>query len=117
LNDAGVPVFAGAEGFTTSHQFAVEAAAFDGGQTASKKLRENGFLACGIGLPVAEVAGDMNGLRLGTPELVRWGMSTGDAARLAELIHRGLTQTGIAAEVSEWRQSFNRLCFMHHGAG
>ena len=28
-----------------------------------------------IGLPIETVEGDMNGLRIGTPELVRWGMT------------------------------------------
>ena len=69
IDAEGVPVFAKARGFTASHQFAVEAAPFGGGQTASKKLRKAGFLACGIGLPIPAVEGDLNGLRIGTPEL------------------------------------------------
>src|SRR3546814_12864008 len=77
LDAEGLPVFAQKRGFTRSHQFAVEAASWGGGQAASKKLREAGFLACGIGLPIAPVAGDVNGLRLGTPELVRWGVGGG----------------------------------------
>ncbi|MEL6167720.1 MAG: aminotransferase class I/II-fold pyridoxal phosphate-dependent enzyme [Pseudomonadota bacterium] len=113
LNDNGVPVFAGADGFTNSHQFAVEASAFGGGQAASKTLRKAGFLACGIGLPIAAVEGDMNGLRIGTPELVRWGVTSKDAEQLAKLISRGLTESGIAAEVSNWRRSFDTLCFIH----
>jgi glycine hydroxymethyltransferase len=52
LLNLGLPVFAGDRGVTTSHQFAVEAAAFGGGQAASKTLRKAGFLACGIGLPL-----------------------------------------------------------------
>ena len=44
-----------------------QATAFNGGQTASKALRKADFLACGIGLPLPEIAGDMNGLRIGTP--------------------------------------------------
>ncbi len=113
LDGQGVPVFAGREGFTASHQFAVMAGEFGGGQAASKLLRKAGFLACGIGLPIAEVAGDMNGLRFGTPELVRWGMTSGDAERLAALIARGLTGEPIADEVAAWRQSFDRLHFIH----
>ncbi len=113
LDGQGVPVFAGREGFTASHQFAVMAGKFGGGQAASKLLRKAGFLACGIGLPIAEVAGDMNGLRFGTPELVRWGMTSGDAERLAALIARGLTGEPIADEVAAWRQSFDRLHFIH----
>jgi glycine hydroxymethyltransferase len=111
----GLPVFTGAQGATQSHQFAVEAAAHGGGQAASKTLREAGFLACGIGLPIPEVPGDMNGLRIGTPELVRWGMTAQDAPELARLIVAGLTGNdteGLAAEVASWRQSFDTLHFI-----
>jgi glycine hydroxymethyltransferase len=116
LENAGIPVFSTSSGHTSSHQFAVEAAAFGGGQTASKNLRQAGFLACGIGLPIAEVEGDMNGLRIGTPELVRWGMTVDDADRLAGLIARALTSNDPAAmlpEVSAWRANFDRLQFVH----
>ncbi len=112
LDAQGVPVFAGGEGFTNSHQFAVLAAPYGGGQTASKLLRKSGFLACGIGLPVEPVEGDMNGLRIGTPELVRWGMTAGDAERLAELIRRGLSGESVLTEVSGWRAEFDRLHFV-----
>ncbi|WP_377507689.1 serine hydroxymethyltransferase [Octadecabacter sp. R77987] len=116
LGARGVPVFGGAQGFTASHQFALHAAAYGGGQAASKKLRKAGFLACGIGLPVDDVAGDMNGLRFGTPELVRWGMTAADAPRLADLIARALASNDPAAllpEVSAWRASFDRLHFVN----
>ena len=108
-----VPVFSGVGGHTHSHQFAVIAAGYGGGQAASKILREAGFLACGIGLPVAPVEGDMNGLRIGTPELVRWGMTSKDAPRLASLIKRGFDREAVADEVGQWRRSFNQLHFVH----
>ena len=57
LKARGVPVFETAQGATSSHQFAIKAAAYGGGQTASKHLRKAGFLACGIGLPIEAVAG------------------------------------------------------------
>ena len=113
LDAKGVPVFAGREGFTASHQFAVSAAPFGGGQAASKTLRQAGFLACGIGLPLPAVAGDMNGLRIGTPELVRWGMTHDHADRLASLIAQGLAGDDIAAEVADWRRSFTTMHFVH----
>lgn len=113
LDAQGVRVFEGAEGFTNSHQFAVLAEPYGGGQTASKKLRESGFLACGIGLPVKPVEGDLNGLRIGTPELVRWGMTSRDAGRLADLIRRGLDDAPVASEVSAWRSEFDTLHFVN----
>ena len=113
LKDEGLKVFEGAHGATQSHQFALEAAPFGGGQAASKTLRKAGFLACGIGLPIAPVTGDMNGLRIGTPELVRWGMSAAHAPRLAALIARGLKDDNIAQEVAQWRSQFDTLHFVH----
>ena len=90
LSNLGVPIFSGKNGFTNSHQFAVEAQAFNGGQAASKLLRQHGFLACGIGLPIDSVDGDMNGLRIGTPELVRWGMVASDSKKLSSLIKKSI---------------------------
>jgi len=117
LDELGLPVFAKQQGFTESHQFAIEAARFGGGQTASKKLRKAGFLACGIGLPIKEVKGDMNGLRFGTPELVRWGVTSKDIPQLAELIVRALNSNdpeSLAFEVADLRSNFNQLQFMRH---
>ncbi|MGK7654801.1 serine hydroxymethyltransferase [Roseovarius sp. B08] len=110
----GIPVFETPQGYTGSHQFAVEAARYGGGQAASKTLRKAGFLACGIGLPIAEVPGDMNGLRIGTPELVRWGVTPGDAPALAALIHKGLTgdAEAVASRTQALRKRFDTLHFV-----
>lgn len=115
LAGAGMPVFAANRGATRSHQFALEAAPFGGGQTAAKALEKAGFLACGIGLPAAAVAGDMNGLRLGTPELARWGLDEADMPRMAGLIARALggdNPGDLAPEVAEWRAGFDRIHFV-----
>ncbi len=114
LDGAGLPVFAKGQGFTNSHQFAIEAAAYGGGQAASKTLRKAGFLACGIGLPVAEVPGDMNGLRIGTPELVRWGVTPDDADEIAALIAKALTSNDPAALAGETRALRSRFDTLHY---
>ena len=119
LDAEGVTVFAKARGFTRSHQFAIEAARYGGGQTASKKLRKAGFLACGIGLPTDPVEGDMNGLRIGTPELVRFGVEEKDASSLASLIASALNTDepeSLAAEVADLRATFDKLHFIHDSA-
>lgn len=111
-----LPVYRTPNGMTRSHQFAMEAAAFGGGQAASKTLRKAGFLACGIGLPIDPVEGDMNGLRIGTPELVRWGMTKEHAPELARLIAAALRSNApdtLAPEVAAWRKTFDRLHFIH----
>ncbi len=115
LVDLGLPVFAADKGATQSHQFAIDAAAFGGGQAASKTLRKAGFLACGIGLPIAEVANDMNGLRIGTPELVRRGVTPADAPALAALIAEGLRSNApetVAPRTRAMRARFRGLHYM-----
>jgi glycine hydroxymethyltransferase len=116
LAGEGLPVFAASKGFTRSHQFAVEAASFGGGQTAAKLLRRANILTCGIGLPVGAVEGDVNGLRIGTPEIVRWGMTAEDMPALATLIARVLMRredaTRVAEDVTAFRQRFTHLHFM-----
>lgn len=114
LADAGLPVHAAARGFTTSHQFALEAARWGGGQAAARKIRPVGFLACGIGLPIAPIEGEMNGLRLGTPELARWGVEESDIPEIAALLVRGLESDApetLAAEVRSLRARFNTIRF------
>ncbi|GLS88134.1 serine hydroxymethyltransferase [Cypionkella aquatica] len=115
LNKLGLPIFALNNGGTKSHQFAIEAAGFGGGQTASKTLRKAGFLACGIGLPIAEVANDLNGLRIGTPELVRRGVTPKDAPALAALIAEALRSNApetLAARTKALRAQFQGLHYM-----
>jgi glycine hydroxymethyltransferase len=116
LKIRGVPVFETAQGATSSHQFAIRAAAYGGGQAASKQLRKAGFLACGIGLPIEGVAGDMNGLRIGTPELVRWGVDVQHVDRMADLIAEALSSnnpSAMAPRVRDWRGTFDTLHYMN----
>jgi glycine hydroxymethyltransferase len=115
LSAKGLKIFAAEQGFTRSHQFAIEAAPFGGGQAASHKLRKAGFLACGIGLPIPEVAGDLNGLRIGTPELVRRGVGLEHVDQLASLIAEGLTgndPASVAPRTATFRAAFTGINFI-----
>ena len=99
-----------------SHQFALRAAEFGGGQTLAGKLRDVNILSCGIGLPLETVRGDMNGLRLGSPEIVRIGMQSADMPELAACIHDCLYDRRpvleIAQEVSAMRGRFDTLHYI-----
>jgi glycine hydroxymethyltransferase len=116
LDEEGIGIFAQALGATRSHQFAVEAAAYGGGQTGAKRLRRANVLTCGIGLPAPAVEGDVNGIRIGTPEIVRWGMGEADMPALAKLIARALSDKeppeAVARDVSQFRRRFDRLHFV-----
>ena len=110
-----MPVFKGAGGFTNSHQFALKAEKFGGGQAASKKLRKANLLVSGIGLPIPPVAGDLNGIRVGTPEIVRWGVEEKDTKQLAEFISKALAMNDpavLATEVSQFRSKFSILQYI-----
>ncbi len=97
LIDEGLPVFASAKGGTTSHQFAINATPFGGGQKASKLLRATNILASGIGLPIPAIEGDTNGLRLGATEIVRRGIKPEHMTEIATFISRALIRREIAA--------------------
>lgn len=115
LDARGIPLFGKDRGFTASHQLAVLAERYGGGHKAAVRLRAANILASGIGLPVAPVEGDFNGLRFGTPEIVRWGMTAADMPELADLIAAGLTSedpSSVAPRASEFRSRFQTLHFM-----
>ena len=116
LVEAGVPVYKTVEGFTRSHQFAVEAEPFGGGQTAAKRLRQANILTCGIGLPLEPLAHDLNGLRLGTPEIARWGMRPEHMPPIAQFMAETLFEKrplpDIARDVAAFRAPFQTLRYV-----
>jgi glycine hydroxymethyltransferase len=111
LAERGVPVIATPNGFTTSHQFAVHAARWGGGQAAALRLRDANILTCAIGLPVGD---PMVGLRFGTPEIVRWGMRESDMGELADLTWDGLNgdPRRAAPRTTAFRQRFTDLHYI-----
>jgi glycine hydroxymethyltransferase len=55
----------------------------------------------------------MAGLRFGTPEVVRWGMTQDDMATVAELVARALSgdPRDVAAETTALRRRFDTVGF------
>jgi glycine hydroxymethyltransferase len=110
-----MPVFATDRGITQSHQFALDASGFGGGHSAAQKLRHAGFLTSGIGLPIAALPGEMNGLRLGTPEIVRRGVGVADCSAIAQLFAAALKANDprhLAAETAALRAQFQGVHFI-----
>ncbi len=97
---------------TQSHAFAVRTS--DGHQLA-KHLRAANLLTSGIGLPGA-TADVMNGLRLGTNEIVRWGMTSAHMDDLADMVARAIASgdpASLAGEVTDFRRQFTELHFIN----
>jgi glycine hydroxymethyltransferase len=86
LASRGLPVFETAHGPTTTYQFALDMSTRGGGHAAAVQLRRANLLTCAIGLPHDEAGG----LRFGTPEITRFGMTPADMPELADLIAAGL---------------------------
>jgi glycine hydroxymethyltransferase len=107
-----MPVFATEDGYTTSHQFAVDAVQWGGGHQAALTLRDANILACAIGLPGGD---EWSGLRLGTPEVVRWGMTAADMPELASLIVEALRGDAhaVASQTTAFRSRFTELHHIH----
>ena len=112
LAAAGMPVFSTEQGYTTSHQFAVDASEWRGGHEAALKLRDANILSCAIGLPGGD---EWSGLRLGTPEIVRWGMTAAEMPELAALIVEGLRGDAsvVARKTTAFRSRFTTLHHIH----
>ena len=116
----GLPVH-GVEGrgHTESHHLALHAAPFGGGQRASKHLAGANVLLCGIGLPIAPVDGDLNGIRIGTQEVTRWGLRPADMADVARFIARVFVAkeepARVRGDVIRYRRDFQTLHFVRDG--
>jgi glycine hydroxymethyltransferase len=109
LHDLEVPIFTTASGHTQSHQLVVDATQWGGGAEAATALRRSNLLTSAIGLPGDETAG----LRFGTPEITRIGMTTADMPELADLIATGLRDPDSVAErASAMRQRFDTIQFV-----
>ncbi|NNF56382.1 MAG: serine hydroxymethyltransferase [Acidimicrobiales bacterium] len=110
LTAANVPVFETVHGYTKSHQFAIDARAFGGGHATAVRLEKANILSSAIGLP----SGEDDGLRVGTPEIVRWGMSHTDMPELATYLAQALFSepTSIAPRITQMRQRFKTLAYV-----
>ena len=105
LTDHDVDVQFAGGGHTQSHQLAIRPDDIDA-DTAVARLRTANLLTCAIGLP------DTAGVRVGTPEAVRWGMTAADMSTLAGFIADGLAgRPGVGEAVTEWRAPFDTVGF------
>jgi glycine hydroxymethyltransferase len=71
---------------------------------------------CGIGLPVAPVAGDLNGIRIGTQEVTRFDMDAAAMAEIAKLMARVMVHkeepAKVRRDVIAFRKNYQTLRFL-----
>ena len=113
LVDAGLPVVVADGNPTRSHAFAVRADAADGdGDALARRLRPAGLLTSGICLP--RDTSTMSGIRIGTNEMVRWGMTASDMVDVAGFVTwaiSGEPPTEVAMDVQAFRERFDTINF------
>jgi glycine hydroxymethyltransferase len=119
LHEQGVDVFAAPErGFTSSQHVALRAHNYGGGNAAAKTLEPANILLSSIGLPGPEMAGEANGIRIGTQEVTRWGMGIAEMTDIASLVARVLVHqespATVRSDVVQFRQRFQQLHFVRH---
>ena len=113
LAQLGLPLYRPGGDFSQSHQLALDATRWGGGHASAVRLRKANLLTSAIGLPTST---EMIGLRLGTPEIVRMGMTTTDMAELAGLINDGLTSDpcAVASRASAMRRRFPTVHYVRN---
>ncbi len=110
------PDLVGGPPFTVSHHVAIAAGEYGGGNAAAKVLEAANILCSSIGLPLAPIAGDANGLRLGTQELTRWGLREPAMIHVARLFADALLvrrdAAAIAIDVAVMKAEFSTVQFV-----
>ena len=114
LNDCGLDVSGdSAVSFTETHQVLLEVG-YARGQEVARHLEENNILVNHQASPDEEGFTASGSLRMGVPEMTRFGMGPEDFAELAELIHDVIVhQSTVKPRVAELRKRFLEMkyCF------
>ena len=101
LEACGIPVEAKEFGYTRSHQIAVNVSAFGGGVKAALALEANDIICNYNMLPGDTDAQNPSGLRIGTPEMTRFGMKEKDFAELGELMAEAIKGKKVKDKVNQ----------------
>jgi len=100
LHERGLTVAAADQGYTRSHQVAVDVGDLGGGREVARRLCDNGVV-CNMNLLPGEPrknARNPRGLRLGVQEMTRFGMGPREMDRIADLFRECLVRGRSIAE-------------------
>jgi glycine hydroxymethyltransferase len=120
LHERGFDVLGENMGFTASHTLAVRVTREGGGEEVSRRLAAAGIITNKNLLPGDTSSKHPGGIRLGTPEVTRVGMTEKEMDRIAELmddlLHHGRSPESVAADAAAFKSGYTglRYCF---GAG
>lgn len=112
LDAEGVTVEAKEFGFTQSHQIAVNVSEFGSGVEIAQRLEANDVIVNYNMLPWDTDPRNPSGLRIGVPEMTRFGMKEADMQRLATLMAEIIKGKDLKAEINKLRGEFLELQFV-----
>ena len=117
LHDYGFDILAEKNGFTKSHQIAVDVSKYGDGGTIEKDLEKAGVICNRQLLPGDIKAGrhymHPGGIRLGTSETTRLGMKEGEMKEIALFIKRVVIgkeePSKVSHDVADFRKEFQKV--------
>ena len=112
MEACGIPVEAKEFGYTRSHQIAVNVSGFGGGVKAALALEANDVICNYNMLPGDTDAQNPSGLRIGTPEMTRFGMKEKDFAELGELLAAAIKGKPVKDKVNQLRARFMEMQYV-----
>jgi len=112
LDELGTPVEAREFGYTRSHMIAVNVAQWGGGVEVAKRLEANDIILNYNMLPGDEDPRNPSGLRIGVPEMTRFGMDERAMGELAQLLHDGVRGKDVKAQVNTLRARYTTMKFV-----
>ncbi len=117
LYERGFDVLAADLGFTRSHTIAVRVEREGGGEVVARRLADAGIITNKNLLPGDTSPKHPSGIRLGSSEVTRVGMTPKEMPKIAELLdgllHHGRDPASIAEQAAELKSGFTTLeyCF------
>ena len=112
LDEEGVPVEARDFGYTSSHQIAVNVAAFGGGVQTAIRLEDNDIIVNYNLLPLDTDPRNPSGLRIGVQEMTRFGMKEAEMQSLATLLAGAIKGSNVKDAVNQLRGGFTDLQYL-----
>ena len=112
LDELGTPVEARDFGYTKSHTIAVDVSQWGGGVEVAKRLEASDIIVNYNMIPGDADPRNPSGLRVGVPEMTRFGMDERAMGELAQLIHDAIRGKNVKDQVHALRARFLEMKYV-----
>jgi glycine hydroxymethyltransferase len=112
LDELGTPVEARDFGYTKSHTIAVDVSQWGAGVEVAKRLEANDIIVNYNMIPGDADPRNPSGLRIGVPEMTRFGMDERAMGELAQLIHDAIRGKNVKDQVHALRARFLEMKYV-----